>query len=130
MLSTFHQHQEYCKKGDKRAAKFFPQWDGPYTVITLNPGSSTYTLNMDGHDSIFPTFHASKLKLHVTNNTNLFPNQDHPQPGPVLTMDSLEEHEIQSIINSQQRGQGWQFLVSVGGFWTRRRQMVKFVNIE
>ena len=65
---------------------------------------------MDGHDSIFPTFHASELKLHVTDDTNLFPNQDHPQPGPVLTADSLEEHKIHSIINSQ-RG------VEAGNFW-------------
>ena len=78
MLSPFHQRREYCKKGNKHATKFFPQWDGPYMVITLNPGSSTYTLDMDGHDSIFPTFHASKLKLHVTNDTNLFLNLDHP----------------------------------------------------
>ena len=53
LLATFHQQKEYCKKGDKCAAKFFPQWDGPYMVINTNPGSSTYTLDMDGHDSIF-----------------------------------------------------------------------------
>ena len=73
-------------------------------VINSNPGSSNYMLNMDGNDSIFPTFHASELKLHVANNNNLFPNWDHPQPGPVLTVDGLEEHEIQSIIDSRRRG--------------------------
>ena len=70
-------------------------------VTNVGPGSSTYSLNMDGHNSVFPTFHASELKLHVANNNNLFPNRDHPCPGPVLTMDGLEEHEIQSIINSR-----------------------------
>ena len=78
MLSTFHRRREYRKKGDKRATKFFPRWDGPYTIINSNPNSSTYTLDMDGHDSIFPTFHASELKLRIKNNINLFPNRDHP----------------------------------------------------
>ena len=116
MLSTFHWHQEYRKKGDKCVAKFFPHWDGPYTIINSNLNSSTYTLDMDGHDSIFPTFHASELKLHIKNDTNLFPNRNHPRPGPVLTVDGLEEHEIQSIIDSQWRGWGWQFLVWWVGF--------------
>ena len=71
---------------------------------------------MDGHDSIFPTFHASELKLHIKNDTNLFPDWDHPRPGPVLAVDGLEKHEIQSIIDSLRRGQGWQFLVQWVGF--------------
>ena len=54
--------------------KFFPQWDGPYTVVDANPGSSTYMLDMDGHDGIFPTFHSSELKLHIANDKALFPN--------------------------------------------------------
>jgi len=33
MLTTFNCHQEYHKEGNKHAAKFFPQWDGPYKVI-------------------------------------------------------------------------------------------------
>ena len=101
MLSTFHWCKEYCKKGNKCATKFFLQWDGPYT-LNVNLGSST--LDMDRHDSIFPTFHASKLKLHVANDNNLFPNHDHPWPGPILTMDGLEEHKIESIIDLRQRG--------------------------
>src|ERR1700690_150793 len=32
MLSTFNRRREYRKKGEKRAAKFFPRWDGPYKV--------------------------------------------------------------------------------------------------
>ena len=93
MLSTFHRWREYWKKGEKWAVKFFPQWDGPYTVVDANPGSSTYTLDMDGHNGIFPIFHSSKLKLHIANDETLFPNRGHPRPGPVLTSNSLEEHE-------------------------------------
>ena len=82
------------KKGEKQAVKFSPQWDGPYTVVDANPGASTYMLDMDGHDRIFPTFHSSKLKLHIANNEALFPNWGHSRPGPVLTLNGLEEHEI------------------------------------
>ena len=116
MLSTFHQWREYQKKGEKRAAKFFPQWDGPYTVVDANPKSSTYTLDMDGHDGIFPIFHSSELKLHIANNETLFPNWGHPRPGPVLTSNGLEEHEIESILNSRHQGRRWQFLVQWVGF--------------
>ena len=47
MLSTFYRHQEYRKKGDKCAAKFFPRWDRPYTIINSNPHSSTYRFFLD-----------------------------------------------------------------------------------
>ena len=30
MLSTKHRCHEYKKKGERRAAKFFPRWDGPF----------------------------------------------------------------------------------------------------
>ena len=116
MLSTFLRWREYQKKGDKCAAKFFPWWDRPYTVINANPKLSTYPLNMDGDNNIFPTFHSSELKLHIANNINLFPNRDHPQPGPVLTANSLEEHKLEFILNSRHRGHRWQFLVRWVGF--------------
>jgi hypothetical protein len=37
MLSTFNRRREYNKKGDRRAAKNFPRWDGPYKVVTVHP---------------------------------------------------------------------------------------------
>jgi hypothetical protein len=33
MLSTLHRRQEFKRKGDKHAAKFFPQYDGLYDMI-------------------------------------------------------------------------------------------------
>ena len=71
---------------------------------------------MDSHESIFPTYHALELKLHIPNDISLFPNRGHPRLGPVLTPDGLEEHEIDSIIDSKRIGQGWGFLVQWVGF--------------
>lgn len=66
--------------------------------------------------NVFPTYYASDLKLHITNDPDLFPLHKLPWPGPVLTPDGLEEHEIDRILDSQRCRQGWQFLVCWVGF--------------
>ena len=72
MLSTFHQQCKYKLKGDKRAAKFFPQWDGLYTIIRANTEPSSYTLD---NDNGYP-YYASKLKPYYTNDAELFPTEN------------------------------------------------------
>src|SRR5882762_5889347 len=62
MLSTLHRRQEYKTKGDGRAAKFFPRFDGPYIIINAHPETSNYTLELPNSPNIFPTFHSSELK--------------------------------------------------------------------
>jgi hypothetical protein len=37
MLSTENRQREYAAKGDKRAAKFMPRFNGPYIVAEVNP---------------------------------------------------------------------------------------------
>ena len=59
----------------------------------------------------FPTYYAAELKLHLANNPVLFPSQEHSRPGPVLTLDGLQEHKIDHILESRPRGHGYQFLV-------------------
>lgn len=44
MLSTLHHRQEFLKKGDKHAAKFFPRYDGLYDMIDEHSATSNYTL--------------------------------------------------------------------------------------
>ena len=78
MLSTSHRCHKYRKRGDKQAAKFFPWWDGPYTVTQTHPKTSNYTLDMNGHDSLYPTYHVSELKQHIPNDLSLFLNCGHP----------------------------------------------------
>ena len=114
MLSTANQRHEYKKKGELRMAKFFPWWDGPYTITDVHLEASTYTLNIP--TDAYPIYHASKLKTHIANNPNLFPDQQLLQPGPIVTANSLEEYTMDEIIDSQRRGRGWQFLVRWSGY--------------
>ena len=62
------------KKGEKWAAKFFPRWDGPYKVTATHPEASSYTINLPPDRGDFPTYYASELKLHITNDAVLFPS--------------------------------------------------------
>jgi hypothetical protein len=116
MLSTFNRRREYRKAGEKRTAKFFPRWDGPYKIIKAHPESSSYTLDLPPGRNTFPTYYAAELKLHVANDPILFPSREHARPGPVLTPDGLHEHEIERIIDSRPRGRGYQFLVRWKGY--------------
>jgi hypothetical protein len=43
LLSTKNHRNEYKKKNEKRVAKFFPRFDGPFRVVKSNPESSTYS---------------------------------------------------------------------------------------
>ena len=96
MLSTFHRQREYKQRGEKRVAKNFPQWDGPYMIIKANTESSSYTLN---NDNGYP-YYSSELKPYHANDADLFPGREHPKPGPIVTDDGLMEHEIDKIIDS------------------------------
>jgi len=116
MLSTFRWHREFRKKGDKRSAKFFPHWDGPYKVIKAHAESSSYTLELPATRNEFPTYYASELKLHVPNDSSLFPCQVHSRPGPILTPDGLHKHEIESILDARPRGRRYQFLIWWQGY--------------
>jgi len=99
---------------EKRTAKFFPRWDGPYVVTDVHPEVSTYTLDIP--TNAYPVFHTSELKPHLDNDTSLFPNRELLQPGPTITADGLQEYTVEEIIDSQRRGRGWQFLVRWLGY--------------
>ena len=60
MLSTLHCRQQFKKKGEKRAAKFFPHFDGPYDIIDEHLATSNYTLELPNSPNTYPTYHASE----------------------------------------------------------------------
>jgi hypothetical protein len=110
MLATLHCWCEY-KAGDKNCvAKFFLQFDGPHFITHAFPNPSVYTLDLPNSPNMFPTFHASLLKQ-FENDCNLFPGREHPMPGPVVTVDGMEEYTIEKIVNGHRKGCGTQYLV-------------------
>ena len=100
MLSTLHRRQEFKKKGEKRAAKFFPRYDGPYNIIDVHTGTSNYTLELPNAPNTYPTYHSSELRSFLPNDPILFPRCELPEPRPILTSDGLEEFLVQEIIDS------------------------------
>ena len=112
MLSTFHRHQDYKCKGDDHVAKFFPRWDGPYTIIKSHPETSLYTHD---NNSACP-YYASELKLYNPNDPQLFPNCKLPKPGPILTPDGMQEHEIEQILDVQPCRCSYRYLIQWVGY--------------
>jgi hypothetical protein len=114
MLSTANRRHEYKKKGEKRSAKFFPRWDGPYRIINSHPEASTYTLDI--RTNTYPVYHTAQLKKHHANDNNLFPSRQLAHPGPIVTSEGFEEYSVEEIIDSRRRGRGYQFLVRWLGY--------------
>ena len=73
-LTTLHHCHEYQGSGEKRVAKFMPQYDGPYTIINIDKEDSTVTLDLPNLPNIFPTFYTSEVIPYVENDATLFPN--------------------------------------------------------
>jgi len=115
-LSTAHRRRKYLNGNNKRVAKFMPWFDGPYAIVSTNPESSTYTLDLPDHTNIYPTFHVSELKCHVPNNAELYPSRKQQQPGPIVTNTGAEEWEIEKITDRRTRGRGHQYLVRWRGY--------------
>jgi hypothetical protein len=110
-LSTAHRRCEYLNGNSKQVAKFMPRFDGPYTIVSVSPESSTYTLDLPDHTNVYPTFHVSELKRHVPNNTELYPSQEQQRPGPIITNTGAEEWEIEKILDRRTCRHGHQYLV-------------------
>ncbi|KAF8220617.1 hypothetical protein L208DRAFT_1048023, partial [Tricholoma matsutake] len=50
------------------------------------------------------------------NNGNLFPAREYPMSGPVITIDGMEEHTIEKIMDERKRGHGMQYLIHWVGY--------------
>jgi hypothetical protein len=129
MLSMLNHRREYKAKGERHVAKFFPHFDGPYTITDVHPETSNYTLEMP-NSNVFPTFHASELKRFILNDTALFPQCELMSPGPIVTADGLEEYFIEEIVDACRRGHGWQFLVRWQGYGPESNEWLSASELE
>ncbi|KAF8234344.1 hypothetical protein L208DRAFT_1550065 [Tricholoma matsutake] len=92
-------------------AKFMPRFNGPYEVVKAHPKALDYTLVMLGAPNIFPTFHASHLRLFIVNDNDKYPSRKLAKPGPIVMKDGSTEYFIERIIDCHPRGHGKQYLV-------------------
>jgi hypothetical protein len=130
MLSTLHRRNEYKKKGEKKVAKFFPHYDGPYTVTDAHPEASTYTLEMPNSPNVFPTYHASELAPHIANDPVLFPSHEDQKPPLIVTSDGIEEYFVNEIIDSRRCSRGWQYLVRWVGYGPEHDRWLSRTSLE
>jgi hypothetical protein len=115
-LSTAHRRRKYLNRKTKHVAKFMPQFNGPYKIISAHPESSNYTLELPAHTNIHPTFHVSELRAHVPNNANLYPLWELQRPRPIVMPTGSEDWEIEYILDHRPRGRGFQYLVRWRGY--------------
>jgi hypothetical protein len=125
-----HRRQEFKKKGEKWAAKFFPRYDGPYEIINVHTETSNYTFDLPNSPNTYPMYHASELKPFLPNDANLFPTRKLAQPRPILTSNGLEEYFVQDIIDSCRRGKGWQYLVRWTGYGPEHNRWIAGASLE
>ena len=103
-------------KGEFWVAKLFLHWDRLYQVTKASPESYSYMLDMQNAPNKCSSYHASKLNHHILNNDDLFPSWVHPEPGPIIMEDSLEEHQIKHILDSKCQDCGWKYLIRWVGY--------------
>ena len=90
MIDSRNRRLRYKDTKNRRATKFFPRHDGPYSITHTWPDQSLYQLDLGIDDKSFPKFHVSLLKKYVPNDPTLFPSRTPTPPPPVIVNDELE----------------------------------------
>lgn len=118
MMSTVNRRKQYLNtgnKGEKRAAKFVPRFDGPFKVTAVHSDASTITLDLPNSPSAFPTFHTSLIKPFRDNDGTKFPSRTLEAPGPIV-VDGFEEYFVEKILDHAQLAKGnFKYLVEWKG---------------
>ena len=77
--------------------KMKPLWIGPFTILSANYNCNNYSLNLSSDRSlnlICNTFHISKIKTYMNNNSTLFPQCQLEKLGPV----SQDRYGVEKVI--------------------------------
>ncbi|GAA5994049.1 hypothetical protein JCM11641_000613, partial [Rhodosporidiobolus odoratus] len=101
--------------GERRAAKLFARWDGPYEVAQYFPDTSTARLILTSNDCAHPILHSSKLRLYSSNDLNEHPSRRPPRPE-AIDVDGEKEYEVEAIVDGKRRGRTRKFLVRWKGY--------------
>ncbi|GAA5974652.1 hypothetical protein JCM11641_007040 [Rhodosporidiobolus odoratus] len=99
----------------KRSAKFFPRYDGPYTVVAAFPDQSLYQLQLGADNHTFPKFHISKPRRYTLNDADAFPSRDPPRPK-LVKVDGEQEFKIEKVVDERVRQGKREFLVKWEGY--------------
>jgi hypothetical protein len=105
-LSTKHRRHEFKATGQRRVAKFMPQFDSPFLIIAIDENNSTVTLDLPPTSKRHPIFHTSQLLPFVENDSSLFPSCEFSRPPPIIDEDGNEEFLVQDIIDERPSGRG------------------------
>jgi len=99
------------------AKKLQPRWLGPFRINKVGKGTRTYSLDLPASYKINPVVDASKLRLFISNDDNLFPRRDLLAPAPT-NRDGFLEYDVQAIVAHRYHGRtkALQFLVHWQGF--------------
>ncbi|PPR04398.1 hypothetical protein CVT24_013227 [Panaeolus cyanescens] len=114
LLNTKNRVRIFKNNEGKRAAKWFPVFDGPYKVTHCNPSSSTVTLDLP-FSNIFPTFHCDRVKKFIPNDDSLYPHRAQVVPEP-MEVDGEMEYFVDKIIDHRKSRRGTKYLVKWTGF--------------
>ena len=129
MLSTLNRRRDYKTKGDKRAAKFMPRYDGPYEIVDIHHDASTVTLDMPNAPNLFPTFHTSNIKKWTSNDDVKYPSCTLKEPGPI-DVNGVEEHLVDSILDHRKVGRGYRYLVHFQGYGSESDRWIAGRELE
>jgi len=110
--------------------KLKPRWVGPFRIQHVNRKRNNYTLDLSSDSRlslIHNTFHISKIKPYVENNSTNFPGHHEEQPGEV-TKGRWEVKRVLEFRTAPRTGKS-QYLVRCKGYGSDDDEWINFEDI-
>jgi len=110
--------------------KLRPRWVGPFNIPHVNKKRNNYTLDLSTDSRlalIHNTFHITKIKTYVKNDSNNFPGRQKEQPGGA-TKGSLEIERVLEFRTAPRTGKS-QYLVRWKGYRSNDDEWINFEDI-
>ena len=82
--------------------KTSPEWIGPLTIISYNPDTDNYTLELPKELSkVHLTFHVELLKAYIPNDDAKFPSRKKTKPEPLPEFQDEDRCEVEKVLKSK-----------------------------